>query len=349
MGQGPLPDEPFVQDWQRYIHDIPRKGLAALMERLVQLRFPVEAGMSKNPNYQLATKRGLDTLAMPEATGAKLTDPLGLKVYLYQTLAGRIPVMETSNRSDFATLVRAFSHRNEPVEIPTSMGACLIKGYNNWDRVANYKKRWLQNTKTNNPEILWQFEFNKLKAQRELYQDTFLILTNDYYSGVTPDMLSIPEAEWRQLSMIIRREHEATHYFTLRFLGSARNHLLDELIADYMSIVAATGKYRADWFLCFMGLENYPAFRAGGRLTNYLKNVELTEEAFNKIKAHIKDAATNVEIFSDKNAERIYSEEGKYQMLLSLAKTNLIQLASPDAENILLENGIGNFLGVVYP
>ena len=27
------------------------------------------------------------------------------------------------------TLVRVFAHRNEPVEIPYSMGACMVKGY----------------------------------------------------------------------------------------------------------------------------------------------------------------------------------------------------------------------------
>ena len=28
-----------------------------------------------------------------------------------------------------------------------------------------------------------------------------------------------------------------------------RNNILDELVADYMGITAAAGRYRADWFL----------------------------------------------------------------------------------------------------
>ena len=137
--------------------------------------------------------------------------------------------------------------------------------------------------------------------------------------------------------MVIRREHEATHYFTLRFLGSARNHLLDEFIADYMGIVAAGGRYRADWFLCFMGLENYPAFRPGGRLTNYLRNIELTAEAFGELKSCIRNAALNVEAFASKYTE-VYSARGKYEMLLQLSKTNLIELATSDVDKIILIN-----------
>jgi hypothetical protein len=324
-GEIPLQDEPFVQAWEEYIRDIPRLGVpAALSQRLVQLRFPVMAGMSTNPNYQAATRKGLSTAAMKDATGAKLENPAGLKVYLYQTMAGRIPVIETGSRDDFETLVRVFSRRNEPAAIPSSMGACMIKGYNNWDRVAKYKQ-----------ECGEHFDFNQMKAHKELYQDTFLILTDAGYSGIPAYMLGLAEDEWRKLSLVIRIEHEATHYFTLRFLGSARNHLLDEFIADYMGIVAAIGRYRADWFLCFMGLEHYPAFRAGGRLTNYLKDIELSQEAFDDLKSCIKNAAENVEKFAS-TYQDVYSAKGKYEMLLRLSKSNLIALASPEAGKLLI-------------
>jgi len=313
----PAEDEPFVEAWEEYIQDIASQGaLAALSRRLVQLRFPIEKGISSDPDYRLATRRGLSPNSMKAATGAKFVEPGGLNVYLYQTMAGRIPVIETSNRSDFETLVRAFAHRNEPVPIPASMGACMIKGYNNWDRVARYRQKCGE-----------QFDFNEMKARPEIYQDVFLILTDTEYSGVPAPMLDLNDAEWRRLSMIIRREHEATHYLTLRFLGSARNHLLDEFIADFMGIVAAAGRYRSDWFLCFMGLENYPALRPGGRLINYLKNIELSEEAWTQLKSCIKSAAENVEEYCDQHHE-VYSAQGKYKMLIGLTRTNLIALAS---------------------
>ncbi len=310
------PDEPFVQAWEEYIRDIPRLGvLGALQQRLVQLCFPVREGLSANPGYLLATRRGVNPAEFEGAGGIRLEDPAGLKVYLYQTLAGRIPVLETASRKDFESLVQAFYHRNEPVAIPASLGAYMIKGYNNWDRVDRYKRHSGQG-----------FDFTYLKAHRELYQDIFLILTDTEYSGVPAKMLGLKQEEWNRLSLVIRREHEATHYFTQRFFGSARNHPLDEFIADYMGIVASVGRYRADWFLCFMGLENYPEFRPGGRLTNYLGNQKLSQSEFDELKSCLKHAAENVESFAAKNTE-VYSPQGRYEMLLRLSRSNLLRLA----------------------
>lgn len=342
----PLPDEPFVGDWEEYIEEIPRFGpLALLSKKLVQLSFPVKEGMSNNSNYQLATRRGVDTLLMPEATGVLLEEPDNIEIYLYQTIAGRIPVIQLSNRKDFETLVRVFSHKNEPVPIPSSMGACIIKGYNNWDRVKKYKNKWhSDNGYTENMNFLWELEITNMKSQTELYQDRFLILSDKEYSNVPAEMLGIPGDEWRRLSLVIRREHEATHYCTLRFFGSARNHILDELIADYMGIVAAATRYMANWFLFFMGLENYPAFRSGGRLVNYLKKEELPGVVFEDLKCYVKNAAQNLETFSEKSAPEIYQGEGKYNMLLAMAKMNFIELASGDMEKLLLENGLEAFL-----
>ncbi|MDD3364347.1 MAG: hypothetical protein PHZ03_05145, partial [Syntrophomonas sp.] len=180
------------------------------------------------------------------------------------------------------------------------------------------------------------FSFEQMIAHKEVYQDKFFILTNAEYSGVPADMLGLTIDKWRQLSMLIRKEHEATHYYTLRHLGSARNHLLDEFIADYMGIVAAAGQFRADWFLCFMGLENYPEFRPGGRLTNYLKNIELSAEAFDELKTCIKNAAENVEKMGAKH-KSISSGRGKYHMLMQLSKTTLAKLAAADADFMLFD------------
>lgn len=305
-----------MQAWEDYIRDVPRMGvLGALQQRLVQLCFPIRERLSANPDYLLSTRRGINPALFEVAEGIRLEDPAGLKVYLYQTLAGRIPVLETASRKDFESLVQAFYHRNEPIAVPASLGAYMIKGYNNWDRVARYKGKSGQG-----------FDFNHMKAHRELYQDIFLILTDAEYSGVPADMLGLVQEEWRRLSLIIRREHEAAHYVTQRFLGSARNHPLDEFIADYMGIVAAIGCYRADWFLCFMGLENYPDFRPGGRLTNYLENQELSQSEFEELKSCIKKAAENVERFAVKNPD-VYSTRGKYEMLLRLSRSNLLTLA----------------------
>lgn len=108
----PLTDEPFVGAWEEYIRDMHGKNpLAVLKNKLVQLNFPVKEGISKSTAYQMATRRGPDAVLMPGATGVELEEPGNIEVYLYQTIAGRIPVIQVSNRNDFETLVRVFFAR----------------------------------------------------------------------------------------------------------------------------------------------------------------------------------------------------------------------------------------------
>lgn len=196
----PLTDEPFVEAWEEYISDIHVKSpLTVLKNKLVQLNFPVKEGISKSSGYQTAIGRGPDAVLMPGATGIELEEPGNIEVYLYQTIAGRIPVIQVRNRKDFETLVRVFFYKNEPVSIPPSMGACMIKGYNNWDRVKKYKEKWhSDNGYKENMDFLWRFEFEKMKSRPELYQDIFFLLSDKEYSNVPAWMLGIPEAEWRR-------------------------------------------------------------------------------------------------------------------------------------------------------
>lgn len=340
--QIPARDEIFVETWEDYEKAARSAGaFTVLQERLVQFRFPVQKGLSANESYRLATLKGHNPSNMKEAAGTILKAPAEVSLHLYQTWAGRIPVIYTENRIDFETLVQVLAHKNEPVIIPPSMGACFVKGFNNWDRIKKHRRQWEPGVDGKaDLELLWSQEFRKFKASPELYQDRFLILTNNEYSNVPAEMLGLTGDKWRQLSYLIRREHEAAHYFTLRFLGSAKNHLLDEFIADYMGLVAACGRYRADWFLCFMGLENPKTFRQGGRLMNYLTDKSISAAAFSLLGQYITNAAENVDRFSNKYAHKIYSAEGRYRMLLALSRLNLEILASDNAERALLENGL---------
>ena len=78
-----------------------------------------------------------------------------------------------------------------------------------------------------------------------------------------------------------------------------RDNLLDEIVADYMGTTAAAGRYRSDWFLRFMGLEPFPAYREGGRLQNYRGQPQLSEGAFGVLRALVKDIAENLQRTSD--------------------------------------------------
>ena len=116
-----------------------------------------------------------------------------------------------------------------------------------------------------------------------------------------------------------------------------RNNLLDELIADYMGITAAAGRYRADWFLRFMGLESFPAYREGGRLQIYRGQPPLSEGAFGVLGALVKDIAENLQHVSDGLGFLPGSPEVRAGMLLALCGFRLEDLATPDAPAVISE------------
>ncbi len=324
----PLPDEPFVAAWEGYVLEAARKGaFNTLREKLVQLSFPLQKGISKNANYRAATLKGLPAASMPEAKGLELEHPGGLDLYLYPTPAGRIPVLAVGHRPDFVALVQALSRRNEPETIPRSMGACLIKCLNNWDRIKSYRDKWEKANPGRCSSEDWRKEFKNLISRKELYQDSLIILSKEEYSGVPAAEMGLSPEEWRSQSLLIRRDHEATHYFTMRLFGSARNHAYDELMADCAGIAAAAGTYRPDWFLRFMGLEDYPCYRKGGRLENYLGSPPLSEGAFKILQNLVWKASQNVVKVCLNTESPVTTPEGKAKLLLALAGLSLTELA----------------------
>jgi len=74
-----------------------------------------------------------------------------------------------------------------------------------------------------------------------------------------------------------------------------RNRLADELIADYMGIVAATGSFRADWLVRFLGVERHPVYRPGGRLEEYGGDLALDGGSFRVLCAAVERCARNLE------------------------------------------------------
>jgi len=166
----------------------------------------------------------------------------------------------------------------------------------------------------------------RLIPRKELYQDRFIILSDGPYSAVPAEAIGLTEQEWRRASLIIRREHECAHYFTLRMYSAMRNNILDELIADYMGIVAAAGQYEAHWFLRFLGLENFPHYRRGGRLENYRGAPPLTDGAFRILQVLVKNAAENLEKFDRKHAAALRCPANQRAILTVLTRLTLVKM-----------------------
>ena len=332
----PLPDELFVETWERYISEAKDKGIFEyLKKRLVQLSFPIREGISQTEFYRSATRKGTPVDEIPEATGIVLERPEELQLVLNPTPAGRIPVIIPASRNDFVSTIRAFTMRNEPEPVPDSMGATTVSGYNNWDRIHTLRRQWEEKNQGIAGLIGWPQEFQRIIAKKELYQDRFIILSDGPYSSVPAREMGLAGDEWRRLSLIIRREHECTHYFTLRVFSSMQNRLIDELLADYMGIVAAADRYRADWFMRFMGLENFPDYRKGGRLENYRGDPQLSDRAFKILQVLVKKAAENLERLDVECRDELLNLKEKTSRLIAITYLTLEELASDDAVSLL--------------
>jgi hypothetical protein len=257
----------------------------------------------------------------------RLEAPERLRLFLHPTAAGRIPVLLAGSTPDFATLVRALTRRNEPVPIPPSMGACMVAGYNNWERVARLRRAWEAGTLPVAGADGWAAAFGVLRARAELYQDRFVVLSPGPYSGVPAGEMGMDADAWAATSVAIRLEHECAHYFTRRVLGSMRSNLLDELIADYVGVASAAGTFHAGWFLRFMGLEG-AGYHQGGRLQNYRGDPPLSDAAFAGLQALVRRAAASLEAADREHPGLCATASGRARAILALAGLTLEEIAS---------------------
>jgi hypothetical protein len=330
----PLDDEPHVAAWADYAKEASRGGaMNALQRHFAQMRFPIRLGISQEPAYLDATRKGRREEPGAAGSGPTFVRPDSLDLRVYETIAGRLPILVSAHRRDFVALVQAFTERNEPNDVPPSMGACIVNGLNNWDRVASYRSSWeathLEEAKAGG----WSEEFKRMAADKSLYQDRFLILSRGPYSAIDAHDVRMNEDDWLAKSLVIRREHECTHYFTYRVFKTMRNNVLDELIADFVGLVRAFGVYRGDLARRFLGLEAFPAIREGSRIEIY--RGDLSNDALSTIGALAVDAIANLQKLSDDRPNLAEDLPALARIIYALYLLTLEELASPELSTLV--------------
>jgi hypothetical protein len=207
MAPFPLQDEPFVSIWEQYAQAVRDSGtISILFPYLVQLYFPIQAGISQTDAYKAATRIGANPQRMALASGLQLRSPQRCEVLIHSTAAGRIPLIIAAEREDFVALVQALTRKNEPAVVPDSMGACMIAGYPNWHRIHLLRQAY-----EDSGGHFWPEEFRAITSRKELYQDQFLILSSGPYSNVPAEEVSQEAQNWLHLSLTIRRDHVCAH------------------------------------------------------------------------------------------------------------------------------------------
>ncbi|GAB3640266.1 DUF7005 family protein [Spirosoma arcticum] len=326
-------DEPYLDSWEEYVTKANEGEAFQLLRKCYpQLNFPIGDGINKTQGYIDAVLKG-----KPLATSGKalvgLNKPEAIRIKLHTSIAGKVPVLFVADDEDFVKLVQCFLHKNNPTPVPQSMGALLANGVNNWDRIHTLKDKWL----LNNPAETWNQEFStNVLSKSGLYKDKLIMLSTKPYSNVPADRLGLTEAEWASYSLFIRLEHECTHLYTLNRYGCASNNLHDELIADYIGISKTTGTYYKEWMLAFMGLEDYPAYRKGARLENYLGDANLTVEQFKQLVTVIKSAIESIACF-DAALGTIHSAHDQVCRMDALCATDLATMSSANGSTSLLQ------------
>lgn len=323
-----LEDESFNDKWREYLKLARQIGVANMLrQKLVPFQFPIKKGICRTKKYKDATLRGLSLDKTHNADYLFLYEPDKIDLVLHSSIAGQIPVLTIHNDLNFCNIVRALSARNEPRYIPNSMGAAMISGIINWERIRDLKNEWQRA----NPFRDWNAHFrSNVSPHQELYTDRLIVLSIKPYSGISADELGLSSSAWTIKSIRIRLEHECTHYFTKRVFGQMNNNIHDELLADYMGISSIEKKFNSIWFLKFMGLESYPNYRKGGRLQNYMVQSGLSNSAIDILEHLTFKAANNIQAFEG-SLGIVCSEKDRIRRLLCLCSLDLVELSAKSA------------------
>ena len=180
------PDTDFLAMWEKIV------GFAKIF------------GADKAINQKLCPKRPV-AFASPDT----------LDIRIYDSFAGRIPIISVRDTADFEQLVTNIAYRGIRPDGIEKTGASFISG----------------------------------KTTR------FIILSAKPYSNVPASELGLSdEKDWCEKSLLLRQAHECTHYLTKQTYGISNNILHDEIMADFIGMYEAFGFYKAEWFLRFMGI-----------------------------------------------------------------------------------------------
>lgn len=214
----------------------------------------------------------LNRYLAPKELQIQFSSPQSIEMKLFQSVGGIIPIIEVKNTTDFEAIIRNIVYKGKDVPNIVEMGA--------------------------------SFAFGKYIR--------FIVLSDKPYANIPANVMGLDERVWKEKSLIIRRHHECTHYFTKRFFNSSKNNLHDELIADFCGFYAAFGEYKADWFLRCMGLIESPD-GSKGRIRLYTSG--LSNQAIRVVARLAKIVTMSLEVWSRSAQFIILSETARLKIL----------------------------------
>ena len=254
--------------------------VAELARRFPQLYVaPADDALDR---YRLAAGRGI----VPEGADLshfKTTPDDELREV--ETPVGTVEVLFLENRADFETFLRIIGHKAQPVEISRAVGAITYRGIADWAAIAALHAAYVAEGGDD-----WPAELARLAKQPGAFRAELVVISEGPYSNIPADETPYAEDEWIRISREIRLNHECAHVVCRRTMPEDVLPVWDEVTADAVGLLCATGGYDAGLAARFLGV-TADGF-AGGRLTEYLD--EAQKAAVDKVAAEVHAALLRI-------------------------------------------------------
>lgn len=241
-----------------------------LIKRYPQIGLKIQRGMKGTEEYKNSVLRGIPL----KSVSNDFSDEAADYIESVSTPVGVAEILFLKRRTDFETAIQKLAYKCEPTPIPESMGASVISGLINWEKINQHKKDYMDQGGED-----WTEEFSRFTEDKKNYRDSIIILSSGAYSAVYVDQVNdylkengqneiLTEEEWIEKSITIRKYHELTHFISQRMFPEYKEAIQDEILADAIGLIAAFGRYPVELAKLFLGLEG-KEYREGGRLQNY--------------------------------------------------------------------------------
>ncbi len=240
-----------------------RQALERLAKRFPQLYVaPCEGAQEA---HRLAAGRGiapdnanLDHFAMDPEDELRQVD----------TPSGPIWVLFLKQRCDFETFLQIIGHKSSPAAIAPTVGAITYLGLADWGKVAAARTSYLASGGSD-----WGAEFARLAATPGAFRSRIVVISEGPYSNIDAGRTPYGREEWLRVSRKIRLYHECAHVVCRSEMPDHILEVWDEVTADVVGLICATGAYSARLATLFLGVseDGY----TGGRITEYLNDDQM--------------------------------------------------------------------------
>ena len=281
-----------------------------VVEQLAK-RFPqmyVAPAEGAEETYRLAAGRGI----APENANLDhfITDSAD-ELRDVETPAGSVEVVFFNQRADFETFLRVIGHKAQLVEISPTVGAMTYSGLADWGKVSAAHEQYVASGGDD-----WGSEFVRLAQDPSAFRCQLVVISEGPYSNIPASETPYDDAEWLRVSREIRLHHECAHVVCRRTMPDDILKIWDEITADVVGLLCATGRYDVSLAARFLGVTE--TAYAGGRLETYLDDDQM---------ARIDEVAVELYAAMKKIAAMCGEEEAAkpFDFLLRLKREPLVQ------------------------